>query len=148
MPLSDVTLGNYFETFSKICPFVRLRLTPVVINFRDEIYCQICKQLQDNNNRNSYFRGWILLSLCLGIFPPSEKFLKVSFNQWFGFCHHGCAACRAHFIAISLQYLQSFLRSAPGGFTTYCAEKLRRTGMNGVRGEPPAWLELQVGSCV
>uniref|UniRef100_H3D8C8 Myosin VIIBa n=1 Tax=Tetraodon nigroviridis TaxID=99883 RepID=H3D8C8_TETNG len=85
-------------------------------DLRDEIYCQICKQLQDNNNRTSYFRGWILLSLCLGIFPPSEKFLK---------------------------YLQSFIRFAPGGFTTYCAEKLRRTGMNGVRGEPPAWLELQ-----
>ncbi|XP_029988616.1 unconventional myosin-VIIa [Sphaeramia orbicularis] len=85
-------------------------------DLRDEIYCQICKQLQDNNNRNSYFRGWILLSLCLGIFPPSERFIK---------------------------YLQSFIRFAPGGYPAYCAERLRRTVMNGVRGEPPAWLELQ-----
>ncbi|KAF3691274.1 Unconventional myosin-VIIa [Channa argus] len=85
-------------------------------DLRDEIYCQICKQLQENNNRNSYFRGWILLSLCLGIFPPSERFIK---------------------------YLQSFIRSAPAGYAAYCAERLRRTAMNGVRGEPPAWLELQ-----
>ncbi|XP_030290252.1 unconventional myosin-VIIa [Sparus aurata] len=85
-------------------------------DLRDEIYCQICKQLQDNSNRNSYFRGWILLSLCLGIFPPSERFIK---------------------------YLQSFIRFAPGGYASYCAERLKRTGLNGVRGEPPAWLELQ-----
>ncbi|XP_063748289.1 unconventional myosin-VIIa [Eleginops maclovinus] len=85
-------------------------------DLRDEIYCQICKQLQDNNNRNSYFRGWILLSLCLGVFPPSDRFIR---------------------------YLQSFIRFAPGGYASYCAERLRRTVMNGVRGEPPAWLELQ-----
>ncbi|KAM6939036.1 unconventional myosin-VIIb [Lycodopsis pacificus] len=85
-------------------------------DLRDEIYCQICKQLQDNNNRNSYFRGWILLSLCLGIFPPSDRFIR---------------------------YLQSFIRFAPGGYASHCAERLRRTVMNGVRGEPPAWLELQ-----
>ncbi|XP_028300925.1 unconventional myosin-VIIa [Gouania willdenowi] len=85
-------------------------------DLRDEIYCQICKQLQDNNNRNSYFRGWILLSLCIGIFPPSESFIR---------------------------YLQSFIRFAPAGYASYCAERLRRTVMNGVRGEPPAWLELQ-----
>ncbi|XP_068447337.1 unconventional myosin-VIIb [Clinocottus analis] len=85
-------------------------------DLRDEIYCQICKQLQDNKNRNSYFRGWILLSLCLGVFPPSDRFIR---------------------------YLQSFIRSAPAGYASHCAERLRRTVMNGVRGEPPAWLELQ-----
>lgn len=45
---------------------------------------------------------------------------------------------------LSWQYLQSFIRVAPGGYASYCAERLRRTVMNGVRGEPPAWMELQV----
>ncbi|XP_047442774.1 unconventional myosin-VIIa [Mugil cephalus] len=85
-------------------------------DLRDEIYCQICKQLHDNTNRNNSLRGWILLSLCLGIFPPSDRFMK---------------------------YLQSFIRVGPGGYASYCAERLQRTMMNGVRGEPPAWLELQ-----
>ncbi|KAK0137915.1 Unconventional myosin-VIIa [Merluccius polli] len=73
-------------------------------DLRDEIYCQICKQLEGNTNRNSYHRGWILLSLCLGIFPPSEKLMK---------------------------YLQSFIRSGPGGYGPYCAERLKRTVLNG-----------------
>ncbi|XP_066565263.1 unconventional myosin-VIIa [Amia ocellicauda] len=85
-------------------------------DLRDEIYCQICKQLSENGNRNSYFRGWILLSICLGIFPPSERFHK---------------------------YLQSFIRSGPVGYAPYCVERLRRTLANGVRGEPPSWMELQ-----
>ncbi|XP_021333026.3 unconventional myosin-VIIb isoform X2 [Danio rerio] len=85
-------------------------------DLRDEIYCQICKQLQENSNRGSFFRGWILLSICLGIFPPTERFIK---------------------------YLQSFLRFGPVGYAPYCAERLRRTVANGVRGEPPSWLELQ-----
>ncbi|KAJ8277066.1 hypothetical protein GJAV_G00071100 [Gymnothorax javanicus] len=85
-------------------------------DLRDEIYCQICKQLVENKNRNSYFRGWILLSICLGIFPPTERFLK---------------------------YLQNFIRTGPAGYAPYCAERLRRTVANGVRGEPPSWQELQ-----
>ncbi|XP_060723716.1 unconventional myosin-VIIa [Tachysurus vachellii] len=85
-------------------------------DLRDEIYCQICKQLQENGNRSSFFRGWILLSLCLGIFPPTERFIK---------------------------YLQSFIRLGPVGYAPYCAERLRRTVANGLRGEPPSWLELQ-----
>ncbi|XP_039930696.1 unconventional myosin-VIIb isoform X1 [Hirundo rustica] len=83
---------------------------------RDEIYCQICKQLTENSNRSSYARGWILLSLCLGCFPPSDTFVKYLLN----FIHHG-----------------------PTGYAPYCAERLRRTYSNGARTEPPSWLELQ-----
>ncbi|KAI3369062.1 hypothetical protein L3Q82_026031 [Scortum barcoo] len=108
------TLDRPLSTLEKLHIIVGYAI--VRRDLRDEIYCQICKQLQDNNNRNSYFRGWILLSLCLGIFPPSERFMR---------------------------YLQSFIRFAPGGYASYCAKRLQRTGMNGVRGEPPAWLELQ-----
>ncbi|EMP42626.1 Myosin-VIIb [Chelonia mydas] len=83
---------------------------------RDEIYCQICKQLSGNNNKSSRARGWILLSLCLGCFPPSDKFVK---------------------------YLLNFIRSGPTGYAPYCAERLKRTYTNGARTEPPSWLELQ-----
>ncbi|XP_061492399.1 unconventional myosin-VIIb isoform X2 [Rhineura floridana] len=83
---------------------------------RDEIYCQICKQLTENNNKTSYLRGWILLSLCLGSFSPTDKFVK---------------------------YLLNFIRGGPPLYVPYCSERLKRTYMNGTRSEPPSWLELQ-----
>ena len=67
---------------------------------RDEIYCQICKQLTKNPSQVSYTKGWILMSLCLGCFPPSEQFEI---------------------------YLRSFLRNGPAHYSDYCENKLNRT---------------------
>ena len=60
------------------------------ICLRDEIYNQLCKQVEceisslglakhyiqvsDNPRRESLRRGWELLAICLGFFPPSPTF--------------------------------------------------------------------------
>eukprot|EP00127_Corallochytrium_limacisporum_P000754 Clim_evm40s25 gene=Clim_evmTU40s25 len=44
-------------------------------NMRDEILCQIIKQLHRNPSASSRIRGFILLILVMGCFPPSQRFL-------------------------------------------------------------------------
>jgi len=83
---------------------------------RDEIYCQICKQLTQNPSKSSHARGWILLSLCIGCFSPTDTFAK---------------------------YLRCFILEGPPGYAPYCEERLNRTMLNGTRHQPPSWLELQ-----
>uniref|UniRef100_A0A8C4QER6 Myosin VIIAb n=1 Tax=Eptatretus burgeri TaxID=7764 RepID=A0A8C4QER6_EPTBU len=75
-------------------------------DLRDEIYCQICKQLIKNPSPNSVARGWVLLSLYIGCIPPSEEFSK---------------------------YLKNFVGTGPPSYAPYCAKRLGRTILNGVR---------------
>eukprot|EP00899_Mesostigma_viride_P006248 jgi/Mesvir1/15624/Mv03231-RA.1 len=43
------------------------------VDMRDEIFCQVVKQMTANPSRVSFYRGWRLLALCAGTFPPSES---------------------------------------------------------------------------
>lgn len=83
---------------------------------RDEIFCQICKQLTNNPNSISFKKGWILLSLCIGCFPPTENFEL---------------------------YLRQFIRNGPELYAPYCETRLDRTIQNGARKQPPSWMELK-----
>ncbi|KAK2846565.1 hypothetical protein Q5P01_009564 [Channa striata] len=88
---------------------------------RDEIYCQICKQLSQNPSKSSHARGWILISLCVGCFAPQTSLSR----------------------SRTKKYLRNFISSGPPGYAPYCEERLRRTFVNGTRTQPPSWLELQ-----
>ncbi|XP_051990099.1 unconventional myosin-VIIa-like [Xyrauchen texanus] len=116
----DVLFGEG-PTFDR--PMTPLEKLHIIVGYaivrqdiRDEIYCQICKQLTDNKSQKSTNRGWVLLSICLGIFPPTDRLTM---------------------------YLKSFIHHGSSEYSSYCAERLQRTLANGERYEPPCWIELQ-----
>ena len=54
------------------------------VELRDELYCQIMKQLINNPSESSKRRGWNLMALALSSFPPSddlENFLEVFLRE-------------------------------------------------------------------
>ncbi|CAK6952096.1 unconventional myosin-VIIb-like [Scomber scombrus] len=109
------TLDRTFSSTDKLHIIIGYALSRR--GMRDEIYCQICKQLVNNRNRKSRMLGWALLSICLGIFPPTDLFMK---------------------------YLERFVRKGPNGYGEYCSKRLRRIVANGERNELPSWKEIQV----
>lgn len=44
---------------------------------RDEIFCQLIRQVSDNPKDESVMKGWHFLTLCIIAFPPSKNFNKV-----------------------------------------------------------------------
>ncbi|KAF0047292.1 hypothetical protein F2P81_000925 [Scophthalmus maximus] len=73
---------------------------------KDEIYCQIMRQMTSNNNRLSIDRGWQLMWLCSGLFPPSHNLLR----------HTQCfleSRPRDPLAAVCLQRLQGMFSKEP-----------------------------------
>ncbi|KAF4098587.1 hypothetical protein G5714_020617 [Onychostoma macrolepis] len=84
---------------------------------KDEIFCQIIKQLTENHVKYSEEKGWELLWLCTGLFPPSNMLLP---------------------------HVQKFLQSkkhhpvAPD-----CVQRLQKALRNGSRKYPPHLVEVE-----
>lgn len=91
----------------------------IFIPCRDELFCQICKQLTRNKKSESSKKGWVLLSLVAGCIIPSGRLHR---------------------------YLRCFLRDAPSEYKEYAKHTrkiISRTAANGMRYHPPNYLEYQ-----
>jgi myosin-7 len=89
---------------------------------RDEVYCQLVKQTTNNDNLDSNLKGWQLMAICCGAFPPSNDFEP---------------------------YLRSYLqkhREKPdnvGSYAEYCLRCLIKSQSLGVRRETPTSIEVE-----
>ncbi|KAJ8473220.1 hypothetical protein ONZ45_g16377 [Pleurotus djamor] len=93
---------------------------------RDEIYCQVMKQLSKNPSPESVFKGWQLLCVLLITFPPSKNFET---------------------------YLQSFIQQRTSQsegrvdvMAKYCLRRLASIAKKGPRGKPPTAAEIEIAS--
>ncbi|KAK3884845.1 hypothetical protein Pcinc_010904, partial [Petrolisthes cinctipes] len=68
---------------------------------QDEILCQLCNQTWRNDNTANAERGWLLLSNCLSVFPPSPTLFKYilkhvsdhGLNGYAGSCQRKLLSC-------------------------------------------------------
>lgn len=91
--------------------------------FRDEILCQLMKQTNKNPDKTSLTKGFTLMEMCLGIFPPSPN-LHLAFS-----CYLQSAAGHNH-------SPESSARLAA------CREILEKVIQNGPRRFPPTEEEI------
>ncbi|KAI0768673.1 hypothetical protein BD413DRAFT_478710 [Trametes elegans] len=93
---------------------------------RDEIYCQVMKQLNGNPSKESTFKGWQLLCVLLVTFPPSKDFE-----------------------ANLRSYIQQATNQHEGRIDVmakYCLRRLAYVAKKGPRGKPPTVSEIETAS--
>lgn len=83
---------------------------------RDELYCQIMKQLTENNIQSSEERGWDLMWLATGLMIPSPILLKE---------------------------LQEFLKTRSHPVAKDSLQRIQKTIKNGNRRHPPYIVEVE-----
>ncbi|XP_028401436.1 unconventional myosin-VIIa-like isoform X2 [Dendronephthya gigantea] len=108
------TSNSWMSTFDKLRFIIGLGINRP--HLRDEIYCQLCKQVTNNPSKTSLLKGWVLLSLCIGCFMPSTKVGQIVIEM---------------------------MKCGPDDYASYCDQKMTRTKRNGSRKQPPNTLELQ-----
>jgi hypothetical protein len=73
-------MGDRKLQFPEVLCCDLLRACLEMRELRDEVYCQIIKQLNDNPSPQSVTKGWNLMLICLHTFPPNgpfENFLEM-----------------------------------------------------------------------
>ncbi|CDW55866.1 myosin VIIa [Trichuris trichiura] len=103
---------------ANVCDLTESVFAPAIKQtvLRDEVYCQILKQLTNNPNPVSVEKGWELLWLCSGLFAPSQTL-------------HNEVAC--------------FLRSRHHPVAADCFNRIQKSKRTGSRKYPPHQVEVE-----
>lgn len=80
----------------------------------DEIYVQLTKHLTHNPRPESSVRGWQLMCMCVGTFPPSRDFENYLIN--FILEYKDGAGAVGNYARYSLRRLEGIINSGPSGF--------------------------------
>jgi myosin-7 len=98
--------------------------------FRDEIFCQIIKQTRGNPDPESTVKGWQLMAIVAGTFPPSKKLEKYLMS----YCDEN-----------TKDSLSDGTRVHPGvkPFAKYTMMRIKKSMSLGPRKEVPTAMEIQ-----
>ncbi|KAH8828142.1 hypothetical protein DL96DRAFT_1463603 [Flagelloscypha sp. PMI_526] len=93
---------------------------------RDEIYCQIMKQLTGNPSQESVFKGWQLLCVTLSTFPPSKNFET--------------------YLRSFMQQRTSHSEARVDVMAKYCLRRIEVISRKGPKGKPPTVAEIEIAA--